>query len=241
MYGHTVCSKCANQTSTQPKTEWQRLCSQLRQSKASEQRLREIAVQASQRNPDPNAHLTLEGLAGLSKRRLCRLIVMQHMRDERTQVQGIQRLIQRQRERLATRFPEPEGVCSNLTSNMDIAGDPVYHNIDLMCGMLGKTKELLKFMYANWDTNYQQFAEKVANTERLTQLRRQVDYYSDRGESVPAEIETELDTLSNQLGPFEDQCKNFIINANELVPPQSNLRMLNPIYLMLPELIVKKL
>ena len=126
--------------STQPQNEWQRLCGQIRNSEVDDNRLREIIVQRSQRNADPNRHLTMEGLAGLGKRRLCRLLVMQEMRDDRVKVQGIRKLMERHQARraeLEERYPEPPGICTNVDAPMDVVGNQVSDNLNQLCLIRG--------------------------------------------------------------------------------------------------------
>ena len=192
---------------TQPQDEWQRLCGQIRNSEVDDNRLREIIVQRSQINADPNRHLTMEGLAGLSKRRLCLLVVMQEMRDDRVKVRGIRKLMERHRARqaqLEERYPEPSGICTNIDAPMDVVGDQVSDNLNQLCLIRGKCRSIRQFFQRYSDTTYRDFEAQVQLIlRRNTLLYRQ--QYAQQSEDYQAEI----DQITAQLGEFMEQFSTF--------------------------------
>ena len=193
--------------SSQPQNEWQLLCGRIRLSEADATRLREIIVQRSRRNSDPNRHLTTEGLTGLGKRKLCRLLVMQEMRDDRVKVQGIRKLVERHRarqEQLSERYPEPPGVCTNFDAPMDVADDEISANINQLCLINGKCQSIRQFFERHQDTTYREFDDMVqlvvqrSNLVQRQSQAEQQDTYQD-----------EIDQVTEQLGDFLEEFGTF--------------------------------
>jgi hypothetical protein len=197
--------------SSQPQNEWQRLCGRIRLSDADATRLREIIIQRSQRNSDPNRHLTMDGLAGLGKRRLCRLVVMQEMRDDRVKVQGIRKLVERHRarqEQLSDRYPEPPGVCTNFDAPMDVVVDQISATIDKLCLIKGKCEAIHQFFLRYQDTTYRVFNNKVQLTVRLGNLvQRQ------QSSEHPGNYQVDIDQVTEQLGDFLEEFHTFRDNV----------------------------
>ena len=208
--------------SIQPQNEWQRLCGQIHKSDVDDNRLREIVVANSRINHDPNRHLTMDGLSGLDKRRLCKLLVMQQMRDDRVKVQGIKKLIDRNRERqteLNERYPEPLGLCTNLNDSMDIVTDQISSNINHLCLLHGKCQEIKNFFERYQNTKYSDFVEKVQMYDRVRELSSLPD---------SSDNQAEIDQLTVGLGSFVDEWNQF--KENVITVFRSSI--INPVSLM---------
>ena len=197
--------------STAPQNEWQRLCSQIRNNETDTRLLRKIIVENSQKHRDPNRHLTLEGLAGLTKRRLCKLLVMQQMKDDRVKVQGIKKLLERHRTRqteLAEHYPEPPGLCTNLADSMDIVDDQISNNINNLCLISGKCQEIKNFFDTYKDTTYREFGELVEQYNQLIALLIRQETAAN-----PTDYQNDIDRLTEQLGDFVEKLGQFKTNV----------------------------
>ena len=122
---------------------------------------------------DRNLHLTREGLQGLSKRRLCKLLVLQHMRDERKQVQAIQKMVQGHRQRkvsLGEKYPEPDGVCSNFQEMVNLPVTELEGMLNRLCVTLGQCHQMWDFFQKYQNTTWVEFTTKVNSYYRLREL-----------------------------------------------------------------------